>query len=136
MGRCSFGVITSCVYQRGSAPGRHEAPFPFLPKQCLVTWLYHSCETLVQGAASDPAFCPSRKFKANQATVIRADFKTCKILKQVRKEREGQSQKKSFLGESRYKLKAGVAALRGGREGPDSAVVASRKVYNTGRQGA
>ena len=102
-----------------------------------MTWLYHSCETLVQGAASDPAFCLSRKFKANQATIIRADFKTRKkILKQVRKEREGQSQKKSFLGESRYKLKAGVAALRGGREGPDSAVVASRKVCNTGRQGA
>ena len=76
---------------------------------------------MVQGAASNPAFCLSRKFKVNQATVIRADFKTRKkILKQVRKETEGQSQKKSFLGESHYKLKAGVAALRGGREGPDS----------------
>lgn len=86
-----------------------------------MTWLYHSCETVVQVAASDPAFRLSRKFKANQATVIRADFKTRKkILKQLRKEREGQSQKKSFLGESRHKLKAGVAALRGRREGPGS----------------
>ena len=29
---------------------------PFLRKRGLVTWLYHSFETVVQGAASVPAF--------------------------------------------------------------------------------